>query len=500
MINQQSPNELLLKYQSALSHAKMGFWEYHFQTKILKWDEGLRKLYDLPAGQYESPIEAWFLKVHHEDRERIKNELTASQKDTSEVDTLFRVEVKKSTVRYFRTNALKIRDDKNNVTSLIGINWDVTDALKLQKKLNKSEQFLENIFDALPDPVFLKNKDYQYILVNKAFENLLGVPKSDILYKTDFEISPRRMAESCFEQDERVFKSQQASEKEETTNFPNQPEQSILTKKTVIQLEKGEDVLVGVIRDITEIKKIQNSLIAQSKLASLGEMAAGVAHEINNPLMIIQAKAQILQDKIQQKQISIQSDKLMTDLQSIELNSKRIDRIVKSLKTLSRRSNMDPYEDVSIRKIIEESYEISKERFGKHQINFYFIFDESIGYNYCVKARSSEIVQVLVNLLNNSFDAVLGLPNSWVKITLALLKSSFRIDVTNSGPQIKAEISEKMMEPFFTTKASGAGTGLGLSVSNEIIKSHQGQLFYDSNCKFTRFVFHLNRSESVNNL
>jgi C4-dicarboxylate-specific signal transduction histidine kinase len=107
------------------------------------------------------------------------------------------------------------------------------------------------------------------------------------------------------------------------------------------------------------------------------------------------------------------------------------------------------------------------------------------------QARPSEIVQVLVNLLNNSYDAIESQPRGWARISLTLAAHDFHIEVTDSGAEIELEVAQKMMEPFFTTKMTGKGTGLGLSVSKQIIQSHNGELFYDPTSENTRFVFTL---------
>ncbi len=240
--------------------------------------------------------------------------------------------------------------------------------------------------------------------------------------------------------------------------------------------------------DLRKLKKIQNSLIAQSKMAALGEMAAEIAHEINNPLAIIQGKVQLLLERI--KVGPVDTEKWTKNLEQIELNSLRIKKIINSSKAIARKAEKDPFDYVSIVKIIDEACDLSRERFEKRNLGLTVSIAEGITYKNVIQVRDSEIIQVLVNLLNNSFDAIKNQhPKGWVQLQLSESSENYQIEVTDSGAKIPQDIAEKMMDPFFTTKSTGEGTGLGLSLSKQIAESHQGQLFYDPKSSTTRFVF-----------
>ncbi len=493
-------SKLLQKYKNALGNAKMGLWELDFTTNVLSWDEGIQRLYESERDILSYDVENFYLAIHPDDSTRMRMEIDNSRIGLANVDSLFRITLANGKDKRIRTNAVKVVDNQGRITGLIGMNWDVTNEYNLQYDLNKAKAFLEKIIDSIPDPIFIKDSSHRTILLNKAFEKILGKNKSEILGKLDSEFLPQNIAELYWQQDIQVMRRDESYEFEEVIINSEGDERQLLTKKTSFNVTDDEKVLIGVIRDITEIKRIQKSLIEQSKMASLGEMAAGIAHEINNPLMIIQAKSQILQDKLDQKIEKLDSLKFSNDLHSIELNSIRIDKIIKSLKSISRKSDSDPFEENSIISLINEAIEISKDRFNANQIQLTFSFDNIIDETYKVKVHGSEIVQVLVNLLNNAFDAVIETKLSWVRINLSLLETSFKIEVVDSGLPIPAAVSAKMMEPFFTTKKTGSGTGLGLSVSKQIIKNHSGDFYYDSESKSTKFVFHLKRSESISNL
>lgn len=220
-----------------------------------------------------------------------------------------------------------------------------------------------------------------------------------------------------------------------------------------------------------------------ARLASLGEMASGVAHEINNPLAIIVGTAEkikrMLNDPSKSKeQIDVELDKLI----SIAF---RAGKISKSLLTFSRDSKNDPFHLCRTGDLIKGTLSLCQERFRVHQIKLEIMDCPDVE----LECREGQISQVLLNLLNNAFDAVQSLPEKWVRLELKVIENKFlQFSVTDSGKGVPAEIAHKLMEPFFTTKAIGQGTGLGLSISRGIVASHHGSLILDQKSPNTRFV------------
>lgn len=484
----KSEQELLNKYKNSLSNAGMGLWELDLAVRTVKWDEGFRRLYELEDEIYEGQADEMLHWIHPEDRESLSGYVKARLESDTDASLLFRIITSKGRAKYIRTCVYKIpRPGKEAL--LVGLNWDVTNESLLQLELSRAKNFTENILNAIPDPIFVKNEQHQWIYANIEFEKLLGKKKSEFIGKNDLAFFAKEHVDVYWAKDREVLQNSQPNENEEKIVDAIGRTRDILTKKTPLQITPGERVLVGVIRDITDLKHIQNSLIEQSKMASLGEMAAGIAHEVNNPLTIIQGKAQLLQEKLAHGPVDTTA--FRKDLELIVQNCVRIDKIIKSLKSVSRKADLDPFEDVGILELIDEAFEISKDRFRKKRLNLFVITDEFIDYSYKTKARPSEIVQVLVNLLNNSYDAVHDQPNGWARINLSLIKNKYQIEVTDSGAEIEPEVIQKMMEPFFTTKSTGKGTGLGLSVSRQIIQNHKGEFFFDSRNPNTCFVFTL---------
>lgn len=255
----------------------------------------------------------------------------------------------------------------------------------------------------------------------------------------------------------------------------------------------GTNRAYGVAWDSTEeilterqIAEARAKLISSTKMAALGEMSGGIAHEINNPLTVIQARAFQLSQMVETN--NIDPEKIKQAAESISRTADKIARIIKSLRSFAREGTYDPFEVVPVKQIIEETLEFCRTRFYNHGIE---IEIPDIDPELEVECRLIQIEQVLLNLLNNSFDAIQHLENKWIRVTIKELVDSIEISVTDSGKGIPDAIAEQIMLPFFTTKEVGKGTGLGLSISSGIMRSHKGSLTLEKGTEHTTFVIHL---------
>jgi C4-dicarboxylate-specific signal transduction histidine kinase len=243
--------------------------------------------------------------------------------------------------------------------------------------------------------------------------------------------------------------------------------------------------------DITDVKAMaSNRRYLEAKLSesgrrsALGEMAGGIAHEINNPLGIIVGKTYLLKSKLMAGTLDINA---LKDFEKIESTVERIAKIIKSLKTYSRNAENDPLVYTNISELISDSLVLCTDRFKNHGIEVKISCEAS----YEVECRPAQISQLLVNVLNNSFDAIQNLSSRWIDISVHLEDSSYKISVTDSGNGIPRAVAGKIMLPFYSTKEFGKAMGLGLSTALGIAESHHGQLEYDHQAANTRFVLTL---------
>lgn len=236
-------------------------------------------------------------------------------------------------------------------------------------------------------------------------------------------------------------------------------------------------------RNLQIIKEQEAKMINSAKLSTLGEMAGGIAHEINTPLAVIIGKIY----QIRKHSSSELSEKVRNELIKIEATANRIGKIIKGLRAFSRNANSDPLDEVNILNVINITFELCMERLKVLDIKLMLEVED----NLTILGRDVELSQVFMNLISNSIDAVAHLPERWIKIKAFKIAHQVEISFKDSGVGISKDISKKMMNPFFTTKEIGKGTGLGLSISKGIIDSYNGILFYDEKSKNTTFVIQL---------
>jgi PAS domain S-box-containing protein len=222
-------------------------------------------------------------------------------------------------------------------------------------------------------------------------------------------------------------------------------------------------------------------MIASGKMAALGEMAAGIAHEINNPLAIISGHATLATMMLDEE--TINRENLQKSLTKIEQTCGRIGKIVSGLKNFSRESSADPMEEVLLSKILQDTIDLCHERLKRNAVELIVLGD----FSFNLKCKSVQISQVLMNLISNSLDAISNLNEKWLKIEANRGSDHIWLTITDSGHGIPSGIVDKIMQPFFTTKQVGKGTGLGLSISKGIIEAHGGEFLYCPESSHTQF-------------
>jgi C4-dicarboxylate-specific signal transduction histidine kinase len=226
-------------------------------------------------------------------------------------------------------------------------------------------------------------------------------------------------------------------------------------------------------------------LVHTSRLAVLGELSTGIAHEINNPLTIISGSAQMLNRASQNG--SLDNEVVIKHFQRIDKSVDRISKIVKGLKHFANQSDTHPKEKVEIQEIIDETTQFCQEHLSAMGITLKLAEIPPVK----IHCHSIQVSQVLLNLLKNASDA-LDIESrdseKWISIDFKQESEYFYFIVTNGGKKIPMNIAGKIFTPFFTTKDKDKGTGLGLSISQTIMKDHGGELYFDSINEKTTFV------------
>jgi signal transduction histidine kinase len=236
----------------------------------------------------------------------------------------------------------------------------------------------------------------------------------------------------------------------------------------------GKDEIAELTQNINEmLERLENSQMMAnraSKFSALGEMAGNIAHEINNPLAIIIGFCNRLTRSADKAELNPEEVRNTAD--RILKTAYRIERIIKSLRLVSRDGERDPKSEVVLGDILTEVISLSDNKLHESGVELRV---ENFDTQLKVQARFVQLVQVILNLLTNSIDALESVPEKWIELRTEVDDAWIHIYFTDSGFGIPSSITEKIMDPFFTTKEPGRGTGLGLSISKGIIESHGGQ-------------------------
>ncbi len=254
--------------------------------------------------------------------------------------------------------------------------------------------------------------------------------------------------------------------------------------------ESEPSSVVVTFSDNTDLELTQEKLVETARLASLAEMAAGVAHEINNPLAIISAFTSASLKICGEE--SIDREALQRNQKKIQDTVFRISKIVKGLRSLSRDGSHEPNVRLSVTDVISEALSVCSEKFQHQAIKI----ENRVETNLFAFGNYVKLGQVFLNLFSNSFDAVSDKEDRWLKISSEESSELIRILVSDSGGGVPAEILQKIFLPFFTTKEVGKGTGLGLSISKSFMEQMGGSLTYDKHATHTTFVLELRSAAS----
>ena len=461
-------NEQRNEYQTLFERAPCLITVQDREFKLLRFNREFAERFDSRPGDYcytaykgrdekclDCPVERTF-----NDGQIHNGEETGFDKD--------------GTMMHWMLRTSPIRNSEGDIVAAMEMSVDITHRRQLEDELEKSEKKYHEIFNHIPNPVFVLDADSLEIIdCNDSVEAVYGFSKDKVLHGSFVDL---------FAQDEK----DRYREKIKTSAVINRikhldKQGKILFVNIRISLAEypGKKVLLVTISDITQRLETEQQLIQASKMATLGEMATGVAHELNQPLSVIKTASSFSIKKLNKKE-SIGGDTLFNLLNKIDGNVDRATKIINHMRQFARKSDLD-FEKVQVNDVMQSAFEIFSQQLILRGIEVIWQLERDLPK---INADPSRLEQVFINILINARDAIeerWGPEESEKADKRIILKTKRKADiiiseVCDTGMGIPPTIKDKIFEPFFTTKEVGKGTGLGLSISYGIIKDCGGSI------------------------
>jgi histidine kinase len=366
-----------------------------------------------------------------------------------------------------------IRNAAGDIVAAMEMNLDITERKLLEKELEKSERKYHEIFNNIPNPVFVLDFDTLEILdCNESVT-------TDYAYTRD-EILNTSFLNLFLEQNKEPYRRHLRS-----LAMLNQVKHRGKGNKTLfvnIRVSPseftGKKVLLITTSDITKRLEAEQQLIQASKMATLGEMATGIAHELNQPLSVIKTASSFFVRKINKGQ-DLDHQILHSMLKKVDKNVDRAANIINHMRQFARKSDLS-LEKVQVNDVLKNAFDIFSQQLKVRGIEVVWDIDGKLPK---ILADPGRLEQVFINLLLNARDAIeeksaARSESGEKKITLKTWQDGRQViaEVRDTGGGIPKAIEDKLFEPFFTTKQVGKGTGLGLSISYGIVKDCGGDI------------------------
>jgi len=381
---------------------------------------------------------------------------------------------KDGTNTHWVVRSAPIKNDEGEVVAAMEMSLDVTQVRFLEEKVEKTEKKYQIIFNTIPNPVFvLDGKTLDILDCNESATAIYGFNKEEMLMTSFLNL---------FKENDR---EEYASEIK-SSNIVNKAKhlrrdgQIIYVNIRISSSEyAGQEVLLVTTSDITKRLTAEQQLIQASKMATLGEMATGVAHELNQPLSVIKTSSSFIIKKVLKNE-TIQDEILKTMAEEIDSHVDRASKIINHMREFGRKSDVKK-ETVLVNEPLEKALEIFRQQLKLREINIVKELEKDLPP---ILADPNRLEQVFINLLINARDAIEEKSGKTDQVCVtkeiflgtSLKNGMVNVEVKDTGTGIPKPILDKIFEPFFTTKNVGKGTGLGLSISYGILQDYGGRI------------------------
>ncbi len=448
-----------------------------FYGKVIEYNKGAEKLFGWKKEDVLNR-ENIGITISSEDREGCIQEIMSKRSRTEGVCELEMIRVRKNGQSFpAHTTVTAIKDASGNVTGFVEIVRDISQRKILERELRETKEFLENIMESSVDGIVTTDLKGKITYLNRAIEEMLQFSKEELLGQ-HISVLYVRGIQQAKDVMSLLSRRERAENYEMEARKKNGDTLSIMTSLFLLRDEEGQIIgTAGIFKDITEEKILEAKLkVAQvrfvetSKMRALGELVAGVAHELNNPLMASKTILYVILKNVGEDFPERERLELIREC------NERIEKIVDHLREFSRQTKTD-FQEMNINMPIEKALMITGQQLLNHNISVVRNFSEGLPK---IVGDPNQLEQVFLNLISNARDAMEEVPGpKELTISSYLLEDEETplvvVSFKDTGEGISEEDADKVFEPFFSTKPVGKGTGLGLSLCFGIIEAHGGR-------------------------
>ena len=440
------------------------------KQKMVYISPGYEKVWGKTCAELYLNPQSFVDSIHPDDRGRVCASFANQALGT--YNERYRIVLADGATKWIHDVAYPIHNQSGAVQWVVGVAQDITEIVLKEREISSQNELLQAVLQNSPSSIIVRNcrANLSISLVNNAAKSMLGIESEAYLGTTLYDLLPHAEAERLTKRDQEAVRSKKITRIDQEvvqTKAGSRLHRTFLVP--TFDTSGAANLLIQISSDITdevqattmlEVERLKS--IQSAKLASLGEMSAGIAHEINNPLAIIVSSLPLLSKFINDPA------KFQSKIESIGRSAERIGKIVRGLKKFSRTSGETVRKSVVLAETVRESMVLLEGNLKRQSTSI--VTDlRSESHILCDEV---EVEQVIINLVNNAIDAVKDLPERWIKIALFEDGSSLVLQIRDSGHGIPPEVKRKLFQPFFTTKKVGEGTGLGLSIVKGILDDH----------------------------
>ncbi|MBX3017581.1 MAG: PAS domain S-box protein [Bdellovibrionaceae bacterium] len=507
----------LTETQNKLNHAqevaRMGSWEFHFESNSFTGSQNFFRLYEVSPDHDESALaDCVKMRVHPDDMPLVNAAMKESLETGNDYNVRHRLLFDDGSIKYFDCRANLVRDRMG--TRFLGTAADVTETVFREEKMKQLLNFNRTVMDSADAILVTVDRDGVLTGMNEHSVKMLGYQPEELVGKSTSAIFHLReemmqatlelnrefglnLAKPCL--DTFTYRARNGVTDSRQWTLVRKDGTNFQARLSITPLRDSQGAVygfVGIARDLTQELAIREALefekaksLHNAKLASLGEMAAGVAHEINNPLAMIVGSAELLETARED------AAKFQKKIDIIRRASGRIEKIVKGLQKFARTTGTTEFSVVDLRTVIQDALILVEGKARRHDVTISF---EAQG-DAAIYCDAVEIEQVIVNLLNNGIDAIKELPERWIRMEVHSSPTGVTLRVVDAGKGISHDVEPKLFQPFFTTKPVGEGTGLGLSIVKGILDQHRASIRLNRAEKNTCFELDFPRAPTPRN-